>query len=194
MAVSHQRRIRVNYEDVLYLDLDFLSDIYEAKTDIAPRTVISRKEGMNAEAGIPFLKSGLNSELTKQFTASGQTMLKEVAKPLEKYLEHSPNFQPGKKPATVWVQGALTVGRWGEQENTEKSLNIFFEVKASEIRYSLLPKNQYFLSSLEALEIISPALQRFIQIPVRMLCKVLYPVPDIQTFVVTPYVVVAADG
>ena len=131
LAVSHQRRIRVNYEDVLYLDLDFLSDIYEAKTDIAPRTVISRKEGMNAEAGIPFLKSGLNSELTKQFTASGQTMLKEVAKPLEKYLEHSPNFQPGKKPATVWVQGALTVGRWGEQENTEKSLNIFFEVKAS---------------------------------------------------------------
>ena len=46
----------------------------------------------------------------------------------------------------------------------------------------------------DMLEIISPALQRFIQIPVRMLCKALYPVPDIQTFVVTPYVVVAADG
>lgn len=184
----------MNYEDVLYLDLDFLSDIYEEKTGIAPRTVISRKEGMNAEAGIPFLKSGLTSELTKQFTASGRAMLKEVEKQLEKYSEHSPNFKSGTKPETIWVQGALTVGRWGEKENTEKSLNVFFEVKASKIRYSLLPKNQYFLSSLEALEIISPALQRFIQIPIRMLCKVLYPLPDIQTFVVTPYVVVAADG
>ena len=184
----------MHYEDVLYLDLDFLSDIYEVKTNVAPRTVISRKEGMNAEAGIPFLKSGLNSEVTKQFTSSGQAMLKEVSESLEKYSRHSPNFLPGTKPATAWVQGALTVGRWGEQKNSEKSLNIFFEVKANDTRYSLLPKNQYFMSGLEALEIISPALQRFIQIPVRMLCKVLYPVPDIKTFVVTPYLIIAADG
>jgi hypothetical protein len=184
----------VRYEDILYLDLDFLSDTYEEKTGIAPRTLITRKEGMNAEAGIPFLKSGLNSEVTKQFTSSGQAMLKEVAKLLEKYSQHLPDLSPGTKPATVWVQGAFTVGKWGEQENSEKSLNVFFEVKANGTSYSLLPRNQYFLSSLEALEIISPALQRFIQIPVRMLCKILYPVPDIKTFVVTPYLVIAVDG
>ncbi|QMV72420.1 hypothetical protein HS961_05990 [Comamonas piscis] len=184
----------MNYEDVLYLDLEFLSDIYESKTGIASRTVISRKEGINAEAGISFLKSGLNSEVTKQYTASAQGMFKEVAKLLDKYSEHSPDFQPGTKPTTLWVQGAFTIGRWGEQENSERSLNVFFEVKAGEISYSLLPKNQYFLSNLEALEIISPALQRFIQMPVHMLCKVLYPLPDIQAFVVTPYVIVAANS
>lgn len=80
------------------------------------------------------------------------------------------------------------------KKNSEKALNVFFEVKTGERRYSLLPKNEYFLAGIEALEVISPALQRYIQIPVRMLCKVLYPLPDICTFVVTPYLICAADG
>ena len=41
----------MNYEDVLYLDLGFLADKFEEKTGLAPRTVISRNEGMDAQAG-----------------------------------------------------------------------------------------------------------------------------------------------
>lgn len=184
----------MTYEELLYLDLDFLADKYEEITGTAPKTVISKNEGIDAQAGIAFLKSGLHSQVTRQFTSSSQAMLKSVAQSLESYPEHLANFEPGRKPINAWVKGRLTIGRWGEDKNSDTALNVFFEVNAEDRRYSLLPKNEYFVANVEALEIISPALQRWIQIPVRMLCKVLYPLPDIKTFVVTPYLLCATDG
>lgn len=72
----------MTYEELLYLDLDFLADKFEEITGTAPKTVISKNEGMDAQAGIAFLKSGLHSQVTKQFTSSSQTMLKSVSKNL----------------------------------------------------------------------------------------------------------------
>lgn len=184
----------MRYDDVLYLDLDFLSDKFEEKTGIAPSTVISKAEGMDAQVSTYFLKSGLHSQVTKQFTSSSRSMLNSVLQALEEYSLHVPKLEPGLKPCNAWVHGRLTIGQWGKEKNSETALNVFFEVKSGEHRYSLLPQNEYFLANVEALEVISPALQRYIQIPVRMLCKVLYPLPDINTFVVTPYLVCAADG
>ncbi|KAA8993877.1 hypothetical protein FJU30_26415 [Affinibrenneria salicis] len=184
----------MTYEDLLYLDLDFLADKNEEATGVAPKTIISKNEGMDAQAGISFLKSGLHSQVTRQFTTSTQAMLKVVKSSLEDYATHDPNLEPGQKPINVWVKGKLTIGQWGENKNSENALNIFFEVKNDDYRYTLLPKNEYFLANIEALEIISPALQRWIQIPVRMLCKILYPLPDIRTFVVTPYLLCANDS
>jgi len=34
-------------------------------------------------------------------------------------------------------------------------------------------------------------LRRYIQIPLRIFCKVLYPLPDIKTIVVVPYLILA---
>lgn len=193
-ALAVNLELFVIYEELLYLDLDFLADKYEAETGTAPKTVVSKNEGMDAQAGISFLKSGLHSQVTRQFTTSSQSMFNAVAKSLAAYPAHDCNTAPGHKPINAWVKGRLTVGQWGEENNSEKALNVFFEVKSDEKSYSLLPKNEYFLANIETLEIISPALRRWIQIPVRMLCKVLYPLPDIHTFVVAPYLLCAADG
>jgi len=182
----------MTYDDILYLDLDFLAEKYEEKTGISPNTVISRNEGLNAQAGITFLKSSLHSQVTKQFTSSNQTMLKAVQPTLDEYPSFSPSLVPGLRPCNVWIEGRLTIGHWGEDENSDTALNVFFDVKSGGFRYSLLPQNEYFMANIGALEIISPALQRYIQIPVRMLCKVLYPLTDIKTFVVTPYLICAA--
>lgn len=187
----------MNYEDILYLDPGFLAEKFEEKTGLAPRTVISRNEGMDAQAGISFLKSSLHSQVTKQFTSSNQTMLKATSQVLDEYPKFTPNLKLGLRPCNAWVAGALTIGRWeneGNDKNPQETLNVFFEVKSGCYSYSLLPQNEFFLANLEVLEVISPALQRYIQIPVRMLCKVLYPLPDIKTFVVTPYLVCATDG
>jgi hypothetical protein len=182
----------MTYDDMLYLDLDFLTEKYEENTGVAPNTVISRNEGMNAQAGIAFLKSGLHSQVTKQFTSSNQTMLKAVQSAIDEYPPFSPSLELGLKPCNAWVEGRLTIGQWGEEKNSGTALNVFFEVKSEGYCYSLLPQNEYFMANIEVLEIISPALQRYIQIPIRMLCKVLYPLPDIKTFVVTPYLICAA--
>lgn len=181
----------MDYEDLLYLDVDFLSEKYETETGEAPKTVISRSEGLNAEAGISFLKSGLNSQITKQFSSSNQAMFKAIIRSIKEYPEFSVDLQPGLKPVTAWIEGQLTIGHWESKKHLEKHLNVFFEIKNNEISYSLILKKEYFFSNVETLEIISPALQRFIQIPVRALCKVLYPLPDIQTFVASPYVICA---
>lgn len=185
----------MHFEDLLYLDLDFLADKFEEETGTAPKTVISKNEGMEAHAGFSFLKSGLHSQVTRQFVSSSQTMLSAVESKLAAYPDYKVSFESGHKPTNAWIKGRLTIGQWGDDEkNSKTALNVFFEVKAGEDRFALLPKNEYFLANLEALEIISPALQRWIQIPVRVLAKVLYPLPDIQTVVVTPYIILAADA
>lgn len=152
----------MTYEELLYLDFDFLADKYEEITGTAPKTIVSKNEGMDAQAGISFLKSGLHSQVTRQFTTSSQVMLKATADTLECYPKHDTNLKPGQKPTNVWVKGRLTIGQWGDDKNSKEALNVFFEVKAGDYRYSLLPKNEYFLANVEALEIISPALQRWI--------------------------------
>lgn len=177
------------YEELLYLDLDFLADKYESETGVAPKTIISKTEGMDAQAGISFLKSGLHSQVTRQFSTSSPTMFNEVIKSLISYPDHKAGFEPGQKPINAWIEGNLTIGHWGNDKNSESQLNVFFEVKSVEKRYSLLLKNEYLLANMDTLAIISPALQRWIQIPVRVFCKILYPLPDIKTFVATPYLI-----
>jgi len=182
-------RKNMEYDNLLYLDIDFLSEKYEEVTGIAPNTVISKNEGMDAQAGIPFLKSKLHSQVTKQFSASNQVMLKATKKCLDQYPKATHAMEIGLAPKNCWVEGELSIGQWGKEENSERALNVFYEIKADEITYSLLPQNEYFLANLQALEIISPALQRHINIPVKMLCKLLYPLPDIKTIVSTPYII-----
>lgn len=183
----------MEYDTLLYLDVDFLSEKYEEVTGVAPNTVISKNEGMDAQAGITFLKSKIHSQVTKQFSASNQVMLKAIKKCLEQYPEATHEMDVGLAPKNCWVEGTLSIGQWGDEKNSETALNQFFEIKAGEIAYSLLPQNEYFLANLQVLEIISPALQRHINIPVKMLCKLLYPLPDINTIVSTPYVILTND-
>ncbi|EMS81449.1 hypothetical protein [Desulfotignum phosphitoxidans] len=179
----------MKYDNLLYLDIDFLSEKYEEETGVAPSTVISKNEGMDAQAGVSFLKSKLHSQVTKQYTASNQVMLKATRKSLEQYPKSTHSLEVGMVPGNYWVEGELSIGQWGENKNSKTALNQFYEIKSGEITYSLLPQNEYFLANLQALEIISPALQRHINIPVTMLCKVLYPLPDIKTIVSTPYII-----
>ena len=186
-----------NYQvdDILYMDIDFLADKYEKVTGISPHTVISRNEGMNASIGIPFLKSGLNSQVTKQYKVSNQVMLKAIEKGINNYnLNPSDIIDKYFKPINIWIEGELSIGSWGEEGISEKGINRFYEVKVDEITYSLLPKQEYFAANLEILEIISPALQRYINIPVRLLGKALYGLPDIRTVVITPYIMIARDA
>ena len=181
----------MNFDDVFYLDVDFLAIKYEEETGVAPKTVVSKNEGMDAQAGISWLKSKIHSQVTKQFTSSNLIMIKAIETVLEQYPTHPPRLEAGTPSINAWVKGRLTIGEWGDEPNSEIATNVFYEVKVGEFRYSLLPQSEYFLANLQALETISPALRRFIQIPVKMLCKVLYPLPDIKTFVVTPYLIMA---
>lgn len=180
----------MKYDNLLYLDIDFLSEKYEEESNVAPNTVISKNEGMDAQAGISFLKSKLHSQITKQFTVSNQVMLKAIKKTIEQYPESSHSLEVGLVPQNCWVNGTLAIGQWVNDKKPDETLNKFYEITSGEIMYSLLPQNEYFLANLQALQTISPALQRYINIPVKMLCKLLYPLPDIKTIVATPYIII----
>ena len=141
----------MEYDELLYLDVEFLSEKYEEQTGVAPNTVVSKNEGMKAQAGIPFLKSGLHSQVTKQYSSSNQTMLRAVLKSIEEYPVFEPNLEPGLRPCNVWVEGSFSIGQWGEEPNSKEAVNVFFEVESGEFCYSLLPQNEYFLANLETL-------------------------------------------
>lgn len=184
----------MKFDDLLYLDPEFLSEKYEEKTGIPPNTMLSRNEGMSGGMSAYFLKSELHSQLTKQYSTSIQTMFKATQELLDEYPKSQPELTPGIKPNNLWVTGKLTVGHWKKNDDVEipeGQMNTFFEIDSEEVTYALLPQKEYFRSNIDALEIITPALQRFIDIPVKCLCKVLYPLPDIKTFVATPYIIIS---
>lgn len=182
----------MNLDNILYLDVDFLTNKYEEETGMAPNTLLSKDEGMNAQAGVSFLKSKLHSQITKQFSTSSRVMLKAIDANLKNYPPHEPDLNPGIAPVNAWIEGYLTIGNWSRNKDGKGPVtDVFYEIVTNEIRYSLLPQSEYFLANLGALENVSEGLRRYIKIPVKALCKVLYPLPDIKFIVATPYIIKA---
>jgi len=146
---------------------------------------------MDAQAGITFLKSKLYSQITKQFNFSNQKMLDETNKTIETYPVFEMNLTPGFLPKNVWVEGKFSIGEWHEAKG--EIVNTFYEVISDKTSFTLLLKEEYFLANLDILKKMGPGFLRYIQIPVKMLCKVLYPLPDIKYIIATPYLIKTND-
>ncbi len=180
----------VKSEDIIYLDSEFVSLKYEELTNESPTILITKEQGMGAGVGIPFLKSDLHSKEVKQYKISTYKMWLKIAKEMNQYPSFQPgNFSAAQTPITAWINGTLSTGEWTKGENEKDHINVFFEIQDNLATYALLICDEYFSSNFNTLQVLTPALQRYIQIPVQALVKVFYALEDIKTYVVCPYVI-----
>ena len=176
---------------LIYLDSDFISSKYEEIKKVLPKTQFSKTEGMKADGGLSILKAGIHSQETKTFNLSSLKMLKDIYEELESYVQFQPeSFKNYQGTQTVWIEGSLTMGAWKAKEESDTSAYKLFEVKAGNLRYSLIVQPESFSSNIGALLTASLALRANIGIPIKVLGRVLYLVEDIPSFVVCPYVMV----
>ncbi|KHD09755.1 hypothetical protein PN36_14640 [Candidatus Thiomargarita nelsonii] len=186
-------------EDIIYLNVDFISMMYEEKTGNPPDTQLTRGEGKGAKAGIPWLSTNISSTETKSFKLSTIQMWKKINDKLSYPEFDVERIQENQKTSIVWIEGIFTIGRWDttkrkttlsfaenvpREERTKPTTetseivegNEYFYIKdeCKNVNFPLLVNSEYFYSGIEQLPSIDSIYQRNISFPVKALVKVLY--------------------
>lgn len=173
---------------VVYLDRDFVAGAYEAIKGHAPMTQVTKNEGMNAGAKIPFFAAGLSAQETKTFSVSTFGMLRELLPEFEKYPLHTaPPLSDGTCSRTGWIEGELTVYKVvvkdGSTKHEPQSDKRAEAIKASETYFAirtvggttkiaLVTTPDYFSSGVAALLRLYETVLAEVSIPVRALVRV----------------------
>ena len=145
-----------------------------------------------------FISESLSVE-TRTFETSSINMISVVLSELEKYPQFEPErFKNYQGTITCWFSGEFTMGTWthttdvgGLDEKTQS--HSMYEVSGSKFTYALLAQPHLFASNIGSLLLASPAIQRYIGIPVRVIGRVLYFLEDADRFVVAPYLILESE-
>ncbi len=178
-------------DKLIYLDIDFISSKYEEITKNPPTTQITKTEGIKAGAGLSFINAGIHSQESKTFKLSSHQMLKDIYEELKVYPAFEPkNFENHQGTQIAWLEGQFTLGSWGEKDTTESSAYWLYEIRSKNAHYSLITQTQYFSPGFGSLLSIDTVLRNCIDIPVKVLAKLLYSVENIKSFVACPYLII----
>jgi hypothetical protein len=184
---------------LIYLDSDFISLVYENITNESPQTYFSKTQGNKGDGYDDLFSSDIQSKETKSFNKSSLAMIKDIYDELKKYPQfESKDFKNYEGTQTVWFDGQFTMGEWINSKNAgtekeEKQNHIMYEIKGKDCDYALLAQPQLFSSNIGSLIEASPAIRRYIGIPIKALGRVLYYLEDANRFVVTPYLIIESE-
>lgn len=180
-------------EALIYLDRDFVAGSFEAITGSAPITQITKNEGMNAGAKIPFFSAGLSASETRSFSISTFGMLNQLISEFQKYPEHvAPPVGIDATSRIGWISGELSVFKVVVREhskehdqfdrpmgmfqsyNPEKGAEKYFGVqtKDGQIKFALITTQDYFSSGVGSLLGLYETVLEYVSIPVRALVRV----------------------
>ena len=193
-------------ETLVYLDRDFVAAAYESIKGHAPITQVTRNEGMNAGANIPFFSAGLSSQETRTFTVSTFGMLKDLLPEFENYPNlASPPLADGAASQIGWIEGELSVFRVVVKANSKdhdqlpnahcsgvydpvKATETYFAIrtKGGSLKLALVTTPDYFSSGVAALLRLYDTVLDQVSIPVRALVRVYGATSSFKEWVAVP--------
>lgn len=198
-------------QSLVYLDRDFIAAAFEALKGHAPITQITKNEGMNAGAKIPFFSAGLSAAETKSFTVSTFGMLLQLLPDFQSYPEHSSPPVGDTEPSRIaWIEGELSVFkvvvRQGSKDhdqlsksgslsvaykNPEKASETYFAIRTAEgrLKIALITTPDYFSSGFGSLLNLYETVLESVSIPVRALVRVYDATSSFNEWVGVPLVV-----
>jgi len=196
-------------ETLVYLDRDFVAAAYEALKGHAPLTQVTRNEGKNAGATIPFFTAGLSATETRTFTVSTFGMLTELLPEFEKYPLLAAPPLPAKSASRIgWIAGELSVFKVVVKERSKQhdqltrvsSVGTYDPVKGSEtyfavrsaggtLKLALITTPDYFTSGLGALLRLYETVLEQVSIPVRALVRVYGATSSFQEWIGVPLLI-----
>lgn len=197
---------------LVYLDRDFISASYEERTGMAPTTQITKAEGMNAGAKIPFFSAGLSAGESRTFGVSSLGMLRELLPHLDDLPSLTPDMVGAKKRSTTgWIVGELSIfkvevkeqGKEHEQlsksslsagyNNQTVASETYFAIHGSGLKLALITTPDYFSSGLNALTKLYETVLEETTIPARALVRVMASRSTFNEWVGIPLVILEAQ-
>jgi hypothetical protein len=197
---------------LVYLDRDFISGAYEEQTGRAPTTQITKTEGMNAGAKIPFFSAGLSAGESRTFAVSTLGMLRELLPSLEEIQSLTCKAVGSKKKSTTgWITGELSIfkvevneqGKNHDQLSQKPMLPIhyhnpivasetYFAIHGGGLKLALITTPDYFSSGLNALTKLYETVLEETTIPVTALVRVMASRSTFNEWIGVPLVILEA--
>ena len=200
------------FESLVYVDRDFIATAYEAFSDVAPETQVTKTETKGAGMTIPVFSANVSAVETRSFKVSTFGMLAKILDNLDEYgsLPNPPLGDTGRS-ALGWVEGELTVStvklrkdqKSHSSHKPDRPASYGPSVTASQtvfsirgkggLRLTLITTESYFSSGINALLGLSEVVLEVASIPVRALVRVLDVQGSFGDWLAVPCVMMDAD-
>lgn len=132
---------------LIYLDVEFIADLYDATGDLGVPTTISKTQGSGGGVNIGFVNAGIQATETRQYKLTTKAMYRDLQYQLEQYstLEQ----HPVDNSQLFWLDGRLeartitSTTRRGS-EVTGQETGKYFSLEGGSTSFVLLASPSYF--------------------------------------------------
>jgi hypothetical protein len=189
---------------LVYLDRDYISDVYEVITGTPAKTQITKTQAKKAGAGIPVFSAEISAGETRAFSVSSTSMLKTLMPKLESLSDVSPReVQSGGKSKIGWIEGEMSVFMinlkrkdTGEVHERVIASEKYFAIRCGDgQKCALLTTPEYFTSGVASFLTLYETVLGSHGIRVRALVRSYPANSDFQENIAVPLVIIeAADS
>ena len=185
-------------QTLVYLDTNYISDLYEVVSGRSPRTLITKNQGKKASATAYLFSAEVNAQETRSFPVSTLEMLSTTLPTFidDQELKQS-DFASGMQSKYGWIKGELTVFRASSKirdsksgENKITASDAFYQIRpAPGINYALITTPEYFASGISAFVKLQETLLKEMSIPVRAYVRIFAAKSHIGQPIAVPFVI-----
>lgn len=196
-------------ERLIYLDVDFVSRLFEAEFEVSPHTQITRTQGLQASASLPIFSGGGSSSESKAYKLSTLEMLDQLTKRLSIYPRFEDSIYKMNLPSrTFWIDGVLTTNKVtmsrtthsivlkadpdsrGAQKSEEAvGEQAYFTIKSGDTSFALSPTDDYFVPGIAALKGLSHLVIDRLAMPCTALLRVFSAETSFKQWIALPLVI-----
>lgn len=189
-------------KSLIYLDREYIADLYEVATGQSPDTTITKNQGKKAGAAIPFFSAEVSAQETRSYKVSTLGMLAQEWNALSAEPElDSSKFVPDMKSKYGWFNGELTVyqakstvQRSGGVNEALAESEHFHIRQSSTSALSLITTPEYFLSGLGTLVKLQKTVLKEMSIPVRAYVRVMAAQDHFKQWIAIPLVMLERES
>lgn len=190
------------HKSLIYLDREYIADLYEVATGQSPDTTITSSQGKKAGAAIPVFSAEVSAQETRSFKLSTLGMLAHGwdALTAEPDLDSS-KFAPEMRSQYGWFNGELTVYQAKSSvQRSDGTNDVLAESEHFQIRQSptsslsLITTPEYFLSGLGTLVKLQKTVLKEMSIPVRAFVRVFAAQDHMKQWVAVPLVMLERES
>lgn len=183
----------IDFDKLIYLDLEFISRKHEEYTGLDPEQKITKSDKASAGIKAVFASAGVSTTESRSYSITSRQMLDKVWEKLEINYNDIEDFENYKGTRIGWIKGTVTIAEWRNKDGSEKGYE-YYQLNHEGENTAFLTNEDYFSAGFSKILSASSALKGNIKIPVRCLARYFWHVDDAKNYVACPYVIVETAG
>lgn len=185
------------HRKLIYLDRDYIADLYEVMTGESPSTTVTKNQSKKAGAAIPAFSAEVSAQETRSYKVSTLEMLALTWDKLNAEPDiDSTKFASGMTSQYGWFEGELSVYQATTSTQHGGKVQVTAESEHFQIRQSptsalsLITTPEYFVSGLGTLVKLQKTVLEEMSIPIRAYVRVVAAHDHFKQWIAIPLVLI----